>query len=136
MVFAATNYFRQDLPQYSNSAVIRLPVPSSSSIEIVKYARSALQSIFRKGYQYKRAGVIINDIINAGTVQGNLFDTTDRAKQAKLMKAVDGVNAIFGRHSVELAASGSPISDNIVKRERLSPCYSTRLSDIINVKLI
>ena len=85
-----TNSHREDLPQYHNSASIKLPVPSSDPSEMVKYAKQLLQNIYREGYDYKKAGVLVYDIASEG-VQTHLFDTIDRSKQARLLKVIDSI---------------------------------------------
>ena len=60
-VFITTNYFREDMPQYSNSIVVKLPFATNSAIELANFATLALEKIFRPGYKYKKAGVIVLD---------------------------------------------------------------------------
>ncbi|MDP2060397.1 MAG: Y-family DNA polymerase [Flavobacteriaceae bacterium] len=61
-VFIHTNEHRKDLPQYSRNMVIQLPFPTNSSMELATFANLALQKIFREGYHYKKAGVIVQDL--------------------------------------------------------------------------
>lgn len=133
MVFIHTNNFREDLPQYFKNCVIKLPVPTNSTPEIVHYALAALRNIYRKGYHYKKAGVIIMDITPDRAIQGNIFDTVDRAKQQKLMEVVDKLNNGFTRNNLTLAIQGGHKKWKL-KQERLSPCYTTKLVDIIRIK--
>ena len=132
MVFLTTNYFNKNLPQYYNSKSVMLPVPTSSTTEIVKFARTALDAIFRTGYQYKKAGVIITEICGVTGVPGNLFYQPDLAKHDRLMIAIDKINDTSGRDMVTVAAAGSGVHD--MQRNNLSPRYSTRMQDIITVK--
>lgn len=133
MVFIHTNNFREDLPQYFPNSVIKMPVPTSSTMEITRYALEALYKIFREGYQYKKAGVIITEIVNNSGIQTNLFDTIDRDKHNRLMKVVDNLNSGFARNKLTLAIQGTDKAWNL-KRELLSPCYTTKLSDVIRIK--
>lgn len=133
MVFIHTNNFREDLPQYFKNYVIKLPVPTNSTPEIVHYALVALRNIYRKGYHYKKAGVIIMDISPDRAIQGNIFDTVDRVKQQKLMEVVDKLNNGFTRNNLTLAIQGGHKKWKL-KQERLSPCYTTKLVDIIQIK--
>ena len=132
MVFLTTNYFNKNLPQYYNSKSVTLPVPTSSTTEIVKFTRIALDKIYRPGFQYKKAGVIITEICGVTGVPGNLFYQPDLAKHDRLMKTIDKINDASGRNMVTVAAAGSGIHD--MQRNKLSPRYSTRLQDIISVK--
>lgn len=133
MVFIHTNNFREDLPQYFQNCVVKLPVPTNNTPEIVHYALIALRNIYRKGYFFKKAGVIIIDIVPDSAIQQNLFDNVDRERQKKLMKVVDRLNSGFNRNNLTLAVQGGRRKWKL-KQELLSPCYTTRLSDIINIK--
>jgi len=133
MVFVSTNWFNKELPQYHNSKVVSLPIPSSSTTEIVHFARTALDLIFLSGYQYKKAGVIITEIGSVAEVQGNLFYQKDFEKHSRLMKTIDTINDKNDRDMVKVAAAfGSGPQD--MQRNKLSPRYSTRITDIITVK--
>lgn len=133
MVFIHTNNFREDLPQYSRNCVIKLPVPTSDTPEIVHYALTALRNIYSKGYLFKKAGVILLDIVPGTAIQQNMFDKVDREKQNKLMQVADRLNSGFNRNSLSLAVQGGRREWKL-KQERLSPCYTTKLNDIIKIK--
>lgn len=133
MVFIHTNNFREDLPQYFKNCIVKLPVPTSSTPEIVHYALSALRNIYRKGYCFKKAGVIIMDIVPDRAIQGNIFDTVDREKHKRLMEVVDKLNSGFTKNNLTLAIQGGRRKWKL-KQELLSPCYTTRLSDVIMIK--
>lgn len=128
-VFIITNRFREDLPQYWKSVSVNLPVPTDDTLEIVHYALTGLRSIFRTGYQYKKAGVIITEITY--NVQHNLFDTVDRDKRDRLMNAIDSINGKHG-HSVKLAVQGQGTGWKL-KQEQLSKHYTTNLGEIIEI---
>ncbi|PIP55139.1 MAG: SOS mutagenesis and repair protein UmuC [Bacteroidetes bacterium CG23_combo_of_CG06-09_8_20_14_all_32_9] len=134
MVFIHTNQYRQDLKQYASSKVISLPVATNSTIEIVHYANTALKSIFKEGYLYKKAGVIVSGIVSETGLQTALFDTTDRKKHKKIMNAVDTLNSYYGKDKVMLAAQGNKIQWKL-RQEKLSPCYTTNWNDTIIVKI-
>jgi DNA polymerase V len=131
MVFIQTNRHRVDLPQYNRNIVLNLPFPTNSSIEISNFALQALAIIFREGYQYKRAGVIVQDFTDEEKTQMNIFENSDE-RHKKLMQSIDKVNAMFGQQKIRL---GSQDSKRIwkMKQENLSPNYTTKLSDIIVV---
>lgn len=133
MVFIHTNRFREDMPQYSQSTIIRMPVSTGSTSEIVHYALLALRGIYRKGYSYKKAGVILMDITQDKAVQQNLFDTVNRDKHRKLLKVVDRLNSGYNRNALSLAVQGGGRKWKL-KQENLSPCYTTKLSDVIKVR--
>ncbi len=132
-VFINTNYHRDDLPQYSQSLTVRMPYATSSTIELSRWAVYALKQIFRSGYSYKKAGVIIQDFTPETAVQLNLFENSD-LRHAPLMQAVDALNERFGQHKVRLGAQDAKRVWRM-KQEKLSPCYTTKLSDIITVRV-
>lgn len=133
MVFIHTNNFREDLPQYLQNSVIEFPVATNSTIEIVKYALIALKRIYKKGYQFKKAGVTITEIIPDTAIQTNIFDNVDREKHARLMSVVDQLNDGFKKNNLRLAVQEGSRRWRL-KQEKLSPCYTTRISDVLHFK--
>ena len=109
-VFIHTNEFRTDLPQYRNSAYRELEEPANDFLVLVKEAVAALESIYRPGMLYRRAGVYITDIMDADKVQPGLFTSAeDRAKRRRLMQLVDTLNASPATcNSVRLALASPP----------------------------
>lgn len=133
LVFIDTNPYREDLEQYSSHIVVPLPVATSSSMEIVKAVNEGLQKIYRSGYYYKKAGVMLMDICSKDIIQGNIWDKIDREKHNRLMEVLDRTNNRYGRNTLKLAVQGDGQQWKI-KQERLSPCYTTRMSDFPIVK--
>ena len=134
-VFMQTNRFRDDLPQYSPFATVRLEVPASSTQEIVAAALRAMETIFRPEYQYKRAGVIVDEISESSAVQGSLFDEhlELREKENTVSELMDKLNAP-GKKLLHLATERSGHYAEGIRREHCSRLYSTSLKEIINVK--
>jgi DNA polymerase V len=128
LVFIDTNRFREDLPQYCRHIIVNMPVASDSCLEIINYALEGLRAIYRPGFKYKKAGVMLMNICPQRAVQRNLFDTLDRDKHARLMKVIDATNDRYGRNTLKLAVMGDGKKWKI-KQERLSPCYTTRYED-------
>lgn len=133
MVFIHTNGHRKDLEQYSRNIVVKLPFPTNSSIELSRFATQALEHIFRKGFHYKKAGVIVQDFTPESSVQYTLFDRSN-GKHAPLMKAIDHLNAMYGEQKVKLASQDQKRVWKM-KQEKLSPRYTTKLSDIIQINV-
>ncbi len=133
MVFIHTNGHRKDLPQYSRNIVVKLPYPTNSSIELSKFAIQALKRIFKSGYRYKKAGVIIQDFTPENATQLTFFENSD-SRHVPLMQVMDRLNVSYGQQKVRL---GSQDTKRIwkMKQERLSPRYTTKLSDIITIYL-
>ena len=134
MVFIKTNPFKNTDFQYNNAQKFTMKIPSSDSMEITKNALLLLSRIYKKGYSYKKAGVIVSDIVPEGSRQLSLFINKDPLKVNHVMKAMDRVNQTMGRNKVRLAVQGFDRKWRL-KQEKLSPCYTTRFSDIVTVKL-
>jgi len=132
MVFVRTNAHRLELKQYNNSTIVKFPYATNSSIEIVKFAIEGLQRIFRQGYQYKKAGVVIMNFSAADEIQLNLFENSN-PKHVDLMKTIDQINTCYGQQKIKLASQDQRRVWKM-KQEKLSPRYTTRLSDVIVVK--
>lgn len=128
LVFIDTNPFREDLPQYSQHLIMNLPVASQSNIEIVHYVMEGLEKIYRPGFKYKKAGVMLMDLCPQYAVQGNIWDPIDREKHKRLMDVLDRTNDKYGRNTLKLAILGDG-EEWKIKQERLSPCYTTRIED-------
>ena len=131
-VFINTSRFNEPAKLYSNSLTITLPAASHSTMKIVQYALKALKMIYRSGYDYKKAGVFVSGIVPDQQVQQNLFEPAE--KDSLLMKTVDKLNARFGSGKVQVASAGTKKEWNL-KREMLSPHYTTSLKDIIKVSI-
>jgi DNA polymerase V len=133
MVFIHTNGFRTDYPQYSRNIVIKLPVATNSSSELAKYATKMVEAIFKPGFHYHKAGVILSDIIPENQVQLNIFDPNiNRPKQKELFRVVDLMNGTMGRDTIRLAAQGKERKWKL-KQERLSKRYTTNWKDILEI---
>ncbi len=132
MVFIHTNGFRKDLPQYGRNVVVKLPFPTNSSIDIAKYASIGLDKIYKKGYQYKKAGVIVMDITPEESKQINLFENSNE-KHQPLMSIMDKINKSIGTTKVKLASQDIGRTWKM-KQEKLSPRFTTRIAEIIKIK--
>ena len=133
-VFINTNPFKPQSKQYNPYKVIQLDVPTNDSMEIVKTAIKGLESMYRGDCVYKKAGVIVGKIVPQQQVQLSLFDKLDREKRKSINKAVDKLNSTMGKDKVKLAVQGSDRKWKL-KQEKLSPCYTTRLADMLEVRV-
>lgn len=133
MVFIHTNGFRKDLPQYSRNIVVKLPYPTNSNMELSKFATFGLQKIFKNGFEYKKAGVIVMDITPEETKQINLFENSN-PKHKPIMEVIDKINKDIGRTKIKLATQDQARTWKM-RQERLSPRYTTKLNEVITVKI-
>jgi len=132
-VFLSTNRHRRDLNQYKKGIAIRLPFPTNSSIELSKFATKALKLIYKRGYEYKRAGVIVTNINSIEQQQIELFENSD-PRHSTLMATMDKLNRTIGEQKIKLGSQDLERTWKM-KQERLSPRYTTRLDEIIKVKV-
>ena len=132
MVFIRTNYHREELEQYQNNIILKLPFPTNSSIELAKFANQALELIFKPNFAYKKAGVIIMGFKPEDEIQLSLFENSN-PKHHFLMKTIDQINNSLGQQKIKLASQDLKKMWKM-KQARLSPRYTTKLSDIIIVK--
>lgn len=134
-VFAHTNRFRDDLPQYYPYEEERLEFPASSTREIVSAALSCLRRAYREGYAYKRAGVIVDAIEDASALQGSLFDSDagEREKDNLISGVMDRVNTL-GDNTLRLATQRPGHYSEGIRREHCSKLYTTSWDDIIEVR--
>lgn len=102
-VFLRGDRFRQDLPFYSNSCSVRMESHTASTIEIAHHAVAALNAIFKDGFYYRKAGVMVTDIIPATQLQLNIFNAEQEVKHSKLMTAIDDINKRYGSKQIMLA---------------------------------
>ena len=130
-VFVLTNHFNRREKQYSNSIKLHLPYPTNNSIKIVKRALEGVRKIYRSGYRYKKAGVILYGLTRHNVTRG-LLDY-DRDASDKIMNTIDKVNNRYGSSTLKIASEGI---EKIwkMKRENVSPCYTTRFDDVAVVK--
>ena len=145
-VFLNTNMFREDLAQYWNFQEQCLVTPSNSTITIVQAANDVLQRIYRQGYQYKKAGVIVMGIGPDSPIQQDLFDINAEQfqKMRRLDEVVDRINRLHGSETIVLGSQQYTQKDgkgkadvfaNAIKHDHKSPCYTTRWSEIIHIKV-
>ena len=106
MVFIETNRFKPDDAQHYASWPVRLPVATSDSAKLIGAALAGLAAIWRDGYRYKKAGVVLLDLHPAVAVQEGLFDKKDDSRRVTLMRTLDRLNLRYGRNTVSFAAAG------------------------------
>ena len=132
--FVKTSPFALNEPYYGNNASVKLLTPTQDSRDIITAATKCLDAIWRDGYRYQKAGVMLGDFYSQGVAQLNLFDdNAPRKNSEKLMEVLDHLNAKDGKGTLYFAGQGIQTAWQM-KREMLSPRYTTRYSDLILVK--
>ena len=122
-VWVQTNSFKPIERQYSASKAVRLPVATADTGKLIAAATAALGIIFKPGYRYKKAGVTFLDLVAADRVQGGLFDRPDDASSMRRMRAIDELNARYGRGTVGFGTAGERHGWKL-RREFISPRYT------------
>ncbi|OUE90179.1 protein UmuC [Klebsiella aerogenes] len=133
-VFVKTSPFAPDERYYANNASVTLLTPTQDSRDIIAAATRCLDAIWQSGCRYQKAGVMLGDFYSQGVAQLNLFDeNAPRKNSQKLMEVLDRLNAEDGRGTLYFAGQGIQQPWQM-KREMLSPRYTTRYSDLPTVK--
>lgn len=132
LVFLHTNSHRKDHRQYGKSIVVKLPYPTNSSLTINKYAQIGLKSIFKEGYYYKKAGVMVMGIVPENQRQLNMF-CKENPKHLSLMKTIDKLNNITGQKKVRLGSQDLGRTWKM-RQERLSKKYTTDWNELLEVE--
>ncbi len=132
IILLSSHRHKKDTEQHRASKTILFSQPTNSSLTISKAAVEAVESIFKKGIKYKRAGVIVTGLVPENNFQLDLF-TQENPKHKSLMSAIDKVNKKFKADKIKLANQDLQRTWKM-RQERLSPKYTTNINEVINVK--
>jgi len=122
-VYLRTNWFKEDEQQYCPSMTVPLLMPTNDSLVINRWVQHIAELLWRDGYKYKKAGIMLGDISPAGVVQADLLEPLTTS-DAKLMRAIDGLNSRFGRGTIKVSSGGLG-EEWGMRQERKSPNYTT-----------
>lgn len=131
-VFVYTNRFNALQEQYSRAINIAIPYPTNSDIEIAKYAQKGLNIIFKQGFHYKKAGVIVGGIMSENEKQFNLFED-EPVNHREVMRTIDRLNTKYGTKKLKLASQTLDKTWQM-RQEHLSPNYTTKWDEILEVR--
>ena len=131
-VFVMTSRFVDKRRRFFNSHTVIFPTATSYTPELIDSAIKCVERLYRRGFLFNKAGVILGDLVPIGNVQSNLFDEFDRQKSRRLMQAVDAVNARLSYKPLRWAAEGisQPWRTKFAKRSKR---YTTRWDELIEV---
>ena len=136
-VWIQTNVFRPQDPQYTPMRSVAMPVASDDTAVICAWAGAVLEAVFRAGYRYVKAGVMLDEIRPRGMMQGTLFDALPPAqdlRREKLMAVLDRTNSKWGRGTMGVGSAGvKGHRDWTMNRGQLSPCYTTNWNELRKV---
>jgi DNA polymerase V len=126
-VFAMTSRFGET--PYSDSMAVSLPVPTNDTAELLGYALRCGERLYQSGYEFIKAGVLMQQLVLIQQRQMNLFDDRDRERYERLMLTMDQINAQFGAGTIRFAATGLQQPWKL-KAARLSERYTTSWKEI------
>lgn len=132
-VFMHTSRFNERDPSHSAQTTVDLPESSADTFDLIRAAHRGVRKIFKDGFRYSKAGIIMDDLIPARSAPRPLFDARDREHSDRLMTALDAVNSKFGRGALVPAAAGIK-KEWQAKFDRRSPRYTTRIDELPTVK--
>lgn len=129
-LFLFTNPYRENDPQYFGSKVLQFPIATNSSFDLVAVAQRALELLFKEGFRYKKAGIMVSGIVPENNVQTALFDLEEpkRLKDHRVFQTVDALNRKLGRNKIRISTQGNGPSTHQAFR---SPYYTTRWEDLL-----
>lgn len=133
-IFIISNKHREGDIQYYNKKRILFEVPTADSIELVEAAINGLHDIFKSGIKYKKAGVVVSNLVSKSEQQLSIFDKRDRVKSEVLMDSIDMLNSKYGDRSLRIGAIGTKQKNWVMKQENRSKLYTTDWNDIIEVR--
>lgn len=126
-VYARTNPHKAEHPQYQMAHTVPLPEATDDTLQLTRVALWALRRIYREGYAYQKAGVMLMSLSEAGAVQRDLFSPAK--DNAVLMQTMDRINTLWGRGTLRSAAEGVE-KRWAMKRERMSPRWTTMWGEV------
>jgi DNA polymerase V len=132
MVFIHTNGYNNNQPQYSRNIVVKLPYATNSSITLSQFAIKGLEIIYKKGFHFKKAGVVVMELTPENEKQMNLF-VDENPKHKKLMSTIDKLNTSLGKKKIKLASQDLGRTWKM-RQEKLSKRYTTNWNELLEVE--
>jgi DNA polymerase V len=129
-VYIRTSPFKPDEPQYSNGLTIPLPTPTDDTRQLVKVALWGLKRVYKRGFKYAKAGVMLGELVSLNEVQSDFFAKNFSNEKSKLMGVLDHINERMGRGTIKLASEGFKQSWRM-KQGNKSPNFTTDWNAIV-----
>lgn len=130
-IFIHTSRHKKD-SYYYNSASVELPAAISATNKLIHHAFTGLDKIYKKGPEYKKAGVVLHDLYKKDQGQMDLFGHYDTALDDHLMVTLDRINKKQGRNTLKFAACGIEQFWKMLSQMK-SPAYTSRWGELLNV---
>jgi DNA polymerase V len=132
-VYVMTSRFVDPRKRYFNSHGVSFPTATNYTPELIEYATGAIERLYKKGFLYAKAGLILGELVPEGKVQGSLFDSADRQKSRRLMRAIDAVNLKLPDSPLIWAAEGIDQAWQ-AKFAKRSKRYTTQWDELVEVE--
>ena len=124
-----TSPFNPAVPYYGNCITLPVPVPTDDTMQLTRIALLGLARIWRTGFRYQKAGVMLSEIVSSSAIQGDLFADREDKRSKVVMGVLDGINGKLGRGTVHSAREGFTQPWRM-KQEHKSPSYTTRWDEL------
>ncbi len=131
-LFVATSGFGEPAASYANGRTVALPHPTSSTPILISTALQCLRSLYKPGYRYQKAGIILSDIMAEGYKQQSLFSPTTEENKP-LMTALDRINSKWGKETIQYGMAGTSKSWGL-RQSHKSPAYTGSWQELPVVK--
>jgi DNA polymerase V len=129
-VFVRTNPYSQVDAQYSGYTFTCLPYPTDNTMELIRGGVGCLEKIYREGFLYKKAGILLGDFFDKSLARFDMFDERDLIKSTVLMQTLDKINSIYGSKTIYFGGGGKQ-QKWLPKASMKSKSYTTKWGDII-----
>jgi DNA polymerase V len=131
-VFVSTNRFSKDAPYYENSATVEMAYPTDATTELLERAAACAARLYREGYKFKKAGVLLNGLVPASPMTIRMQDDEEWQRSRRVMRVVDEINAKFGRDTVSYGITGFEQNWK-TKFEKRSQRFTTNWNELLAV---
>jgi len=131
MIFVCTNPHRQDLLQYTKNIVLRFGQATNDLFTINQYIKKGLRCIYRQGYEYKKAGIFLTDLVPDDQIQLSLLQQPNQIAKGKATKAMVAINNKFGKHTVTVGTQKD--KEYKLRQEHRSKRRTTRFDELLIV---
>jgi DNA polymerase V len=135
VVFLHTDSFRKDQPQYFPNYTVKIANSTDSTKELLDLVITGLDRIYRPGYRYRKAGVMLERLQPIEAESRRLFGDLDYERDKRLMAIVDELNSKYGRGTLTFGCDSQQHQNWKMKRQMLSPFYTTNINDVLQIRI-
>ncbi|EMC2296005.1 DUF4113 domain-containing protein, partial [Pseudomonas aeruginosa] len=118
--------------KYANGILCQLPYPTDDSRLIIQAVQTGLKQVYREGFSYAKAQVLLLDLCRKNEYTPDLFAPEQPIRTERLMSTLDAINSRWGRGTLQPGRTAKP-AEWSMRREFLSPAYTTRWAELLRV---